>query len=91
MNKPVKGSDPGLLYVNSKIIQPEKLSNERYTRWYEETHIPDILKTAGIDEAHRWQALDPAAERPYLALYPLNDIGFLQSPEFKGIPVAPEI
>lgn len=84
MNKPAKGPDPGLLYVNSKIIQPDKLSPEQYTQWYEKTHIPDIFKTAGIDEAHRWQSLDPAAERPYLAMYPLSDIGFLQTPEFKG-------
>lgn len=84
MNKPLNGPDPGLLYVNSKIIQPDKLAPEQYTQWYEETHIPDIFQTAGIDEAYRWQALDPAAERPYLALYPLNDVGFLQSPEFKG-------
>ncbi|KAK4496019.1 hypothetical protein PRZ48_013288 [Zasmidium cellare] len=87
MNKPASGPDPGLLYVNSKIIQPDKLSPEQYTRWYEETHIPDIFQTAGIDQAYRWQALDPAAERPYLALYPLKDTNFLQSSEFKAIPV----
>lgn len=84
MNKPAKGPNPGLLYVNSKIVQPDKLSPEQYTQWYEKTHIPDILETDGIEEAHRWQTLDPNAERPYLALYPLNDIDFLQSPAFTG-------
>ena len=31
--------------------------------------------------------MDPAAERPYLALYPLEDLGFLQTDEFKAVPV----
>lgn len=84
MDKSAVGPDPGLLYVNSKIIQPDKLSPEQYTQWYEETHIPDIFRTSGIDEAYRWLALDPATDRPYLALYPLKDISFLQSPKFKG-------
>lgn len=85
MNKTATGPNPGLLYVHSKIIQPDKLSPEQYTEWYEQTHIPDIFQTAGIDQAFRWKALDPSAERPYLAMYPLKDISFLQSPEFKGI------
>lgn len=84
MDKKASGPNPGLLYVNSKIIQPDKLSSEEYSEWYEKTHIPDIFQTTGIDQAFRWQALDPSIERPYLALYPLRDIGFLQSPEFKG-------
>jgi hypothetical protein len=31
--------------------------------------------------------LDPAAERPYLALYPLKSLDFLETDEFKSIPV----
>ena len=35
MNKLASGTNPGLLYVASKIIQPRKLSTEQYTDWYE--------------------------------------------------------
>ena len=28
--------------------------------------------------------MDPNADRPYLVLYPLQDLDFLQSPEFAG-------
>ena len=31
--------------------------------------------------------MDPAAERPYLALYPLKSLDFLETDEFKSIPV----
>lgn len=70
------GANPGLLYVNSKIVKPDTLSPEQYTEWYEKVHIPDIFKTNGIDEAFRWEAvsspMNPEPERPYLALYPLK-------------------
>jgi len=80
---------PGLLYVNSKIISP-KLSSELFTKWYEDVHIPDIFVTSGIKTAFRYYTTSPdpsSVERPYLALYPLKDVSFLQTSEFKSIPV----
>nr|OQO26167.1 hypothetical protein B0A51_03886 [Rachicladosporium sp. CCFEE 5018] len=87
VDKTAEGKKPGLLFVNSKITKPDQLSDEQYTRWYEDTHIVDIFKTSGIKEAARWKALDPEQDRPYLALYPLEDLDFLNSDEFKAIPV----
>lgn len=84
VDKKLQGKKPGLLWVNSKITKPDELSTQAYTKWYEEVHIPDIFKTSGIKEAARWEAIDPSNERPYLALYPLEDLDFLQTDEFKG-------
>ncbi|EME77271.1 uncharacterized protein MYCFIDRAFT_83221 [Pseudocercospora fijiensis CIRAD86] len=89
MDKPLAGPNPGLLYVNSTIKDP-RLSEEASTEWYEGVHIPDVFKTSGSGaptKAYRWKASDPAAEKPYLALYPTADVDFLGSDEFKQIPV----
>ena len=87
-------SFPELLYVNSKITAPEKLSAELFTKWYNEVHIPDIFVTSGIKEAYRYYttASDPSTvERPYLALYPAKFAGYFQSKEFASIPVKSDI
>jgi hypothetical protein len=82
---------PGLFYVNSKITDPE-LTPQVFTRWYETVHIPDILATpspTGIKGAVRYHA--EHSDRPYLALYPLADVDFLESQEFHSIPVKSEL
>lgn len=84
---------PGLLYVNSKITS-SKLSPELFAKWYEDVHIPDIFETSGIKTAYRYYTTSPdpaAVERPYLALYPLRDVSFLQTAEFKSIPVQSDL
>lgn len=84
---------PGLLYVNSQI-DSAKISPEVFTKWYEDEHISDILRTSGMNSAYRYYttSTEEAKEeepnsRPYLALYPLEDISFLETEEFKSIPV----
>ena len=80
---------PGLLYVNSQI-DSAKISPEVFTEWYEDEHISDVLRTSGINSAYRYYTTSKEEEpnsRPYLALYPLEDISFLQTEEFKSIPV----
>ena len=84
-----RASGPGLLYVNSKVTSPD-LSPELFTEWYQDIHIRDIFLTSGIKSAFRYytQSSEPATiERPYLALYPLKDVAFLYSAEFRAIPV----
>jgi len=75
---------PGLLLVNSKITNPI-LNEETFIKWYSTEHIPEILETSGVKSALRFQNKDLKAERPYLVLYPMENIGFLQSDEFKKI------
>lgn len=78
---------PGILYVNSKITD-RALSTDLFTKWYEEVHIPDIFETGGIKTAFRYYSTNgDGVERPYLALYPVKDVAFLQSNEFLSIPV----
>lgn len=87
-------TEPELLYVNSKIVEPSRLSPELFTSWYNDVHIPDIFETTGIREAFRYYttAEDPSSiERPYLALYPIKSKGFLQSAEFHAIPVQSDV
>lgn len=76
---------PGLLFVNSRISRPDLLDEEAFMKWYGEDHISDILKTSGIKSALCFKNADPAAEKPYLVLYPMQDIGFIQGDEFKKI------
>lgn len=78
---------PGILFVNSKITSDD-LTPEIFREWYEGVHIPDIFVTSGIKSAFRYQSTTPAkVERPFLALYPVKDVQWLYSDEFKSIPV----
>ena len=74
---------PGLFLVNSKITRPDILNEESFIKWYSDDHIPEILGTSGVKSALRFKNADPKAYRPYLVLYPMDDIGFTQSDEFK--------
>ena len=77
----------GLLWVNSKITKPESITPTNFDKWYNDVHIPDIFKSGGIFSAYRYKNIDPAADRPYFALYPVPDIKFLGSEGFDKIPV----
>jgi hypothetical protein len=78
---------PGILFVNSKITS-DTLSPEVFTAWYEGAHIPDILDTSGIKSAFLYKSSTPdKVERPFLALYPVKDVQWLYSDEFKSIPL----
>ncbi|KAH6672053.1 hypothetical protein B0J14DRAFT_639994 [Halenospora varia] len=81
-------SQTGLLWVNSKITNPSDISPQNFKSWYEEEHIPDVFATKQIHSACRYQNIDPSANRPYLALYPVPDMKFLGSQQFLDIPVA---
>lgn len=77
---------PGIFWVAAKIINPE-LTPAVLETWYDEVHFPDIIKTSGMKTTLRYDALDPAADRPFFYYYPMRDIAFLQSPEFLAIPI----
>jgi hypothetical protein len=82
-------SGPGILWINSKIDAPDQISPELYKEWYETVHIPDIIaaKPGGIIASSRYECMDPARKAPYLAVYSVPDLGFLQTPEFKAVPM----
>jgi hypothetical protein len=83
---------PGILLVASKIKDLAVLDRETFRRWYEEVHVPDILATSGIDSAFRFVSPTPEeVEQPYLALYPIKDLGWLAEDEFWSIPLHSDI
>ncbi|CRK13335.1 hypothetical protein BN1723_009977 [Verticillium longisporum] len=84
-DQPIAGR--GILYVNSKIARPDLINEEQYMNWYDNDHIAEILETSAMKTAFRYKDVDPSAERPFLAMYPLDDIAFMQTDEFKNIRV----
>ncbi|KAF2788681.1 hypothetical protein K505DRAFT_314477 [Melanomma pulvis-pyrius CBS 109.77] len=77
-------SGPGIMWVNSVPKLP--LSEGTFNEWYEKIHIPDIIKAKpspeGCIAAWRFKSRDPSRARPYLALYAVPDMAFIQSSEF---------
>ncbi|KUJ07859.1 uncharacterized protein LY89DRAFT_725586 [Mollisia scopiformis] len=67
-------TDPGILWVTSKITHPDHLSEQTYLNWYDNEHIPEVLSVTPIASLLRFRNLDPNAERPYLATCPLQDM-----------------
>ncbi|GKZ67390.1 hypothetical protein AnigIFM50267_001778 [Aspergillus niger] len=79
----------GLLYAASRINPPSKISADVFNAWYDGVHVPDVLKTSGINTAVRYEtAVVPQDSSPwaFLALYPVPDIEFLNTEEFASIP-----
>jgi hypothetical protein len=78
---------PGLFFVNSKITHPETLNEETFINWYSNEHIPEVLDTSIAHSAFRFKNADQKANRPYLVMYSMDDIGLTQSEVFKKINV----
>jgi len=100
---PANMSGKGLMFVNSRITSP-LLDEATFLKWYDEDHIPEILATGGmptairfIDEGARAQLKDhgndspsPAA-RPYLHVYPVQDVAFFRTSQFADIGVTSDL
>jgi hypothetical protein len=89
-------SGPGIIWTASKLEATDKVPPELFKKWYETVHIPEIIavKPGGVVAASRYQCMDPERAAPYLAVYSLPDLGYLQTPEFKSVsmsdPMLPE-
>jgi hypothetical protein len=57
----------GLLIVESRPVSPDDAVS--YHDWYDNTHIPEILKVAGFRAARRLAALDGDT---FLAVYEID-------------------
>lgn len=83
---PVSGR--GIIYVNSGIERTDVLDEETFMNWYDNDHIAEVIETSGVSSAWRFKSPEPdKVDKPYLAMYPLEDIGFTQTEEFKKIRV----
>ncbi|KAK6063489.1 putative alpha/beta hydrolase [Seiridium cupressi] len=78
-------SGPGCLYVESRISKPGILDEKTYLKWYGEDHIVDLLQISGIGSARVLKDVNPDADKPYLVLYPLDDLGIMKSDDMKNI------
>lgn len=81
----------GMFCVNSKVSRPDVLDVSTFIKWYDDDHIPEVIETSGIKSARRFIDIDPEADMPYLAMYPMDDLGFTQSEEFRKIRVTSDI
>jgi hypothetical protein len=92
MTAPPPMSGPGLLFVMARISRKDIMDEPTYMNWYDNDHIAEIIETSGFNSAFRFIRKDrDTASFPYLALYPMDDVAFLHSPEFKKIRVHSEL
>jgi hypothetical protein len=59
----------GIMLVHSQPSSPEEA--DAYHRWYDDSHIPEILEVDGFASARRLQA---AGGESYLVVYEVEDI-----------------
>jgi hypothetical protein len=59
----------GILLVQSRPSSPADI--DAYRRWYDETHIPEILAIDGFSAARRLAAGDGAS---YVVVYEVDDV-----------------
>ncbi|KAH7138556.1 hypothetical protein B0J11DRAFT_424236 [Dendryphion nanum] len=79
---------PGIMWVNSVPKAP--LAHSAFNEWYQAVHIPDIVSakppnSSGCVAAWRYKCQDGSRRRPYLALYSIPDMSFVQSAAFSTI------
>lgn len=92
---------PGILFVASKVLHPNKLHPLDFTDWYENTHIQEVQSTGGISGSQRYESLpfhnefrDPSSinktrnrgfDYDFVTVYNMPDLAFRDSPAFKGL------
>jgi len=64
--------------------------DEKFNKWYNEVHIPMIMKYKGVKKVTRYKVIEPGQARPkYIAVYEYDNIedlnGMMGSPEFKAV------
>ena len=72
----------GLMFVSSRVLDESKTSDEKFNRFYSKEHLPDVLNYGMCKVAVRYKNTNTSSSMPYLALYPLEDAAFLESPKF---------
>jgi hypothetical protein len=90
----------GILYVRSSIARSAHgiLDEKTFLEWYDEDHIAEVVSTSGIRSGFRYiddaktSALgDSTNSKPFLAFYPMDDMSFTLSEEFRRIKVKSDI
>lgn len=90
---------PGMLFVRSRISPTSKniLDEGTFLKWYDDEHIAKVVSTSGIQSAFRYVDVskslptgDSQNLKPFLAVYPMRELAFTLSDEFKRINVKSE-
>ena len=77
--------DKSILFIVGTQCQPEV--EEKFNTWYNEIHIPMLLKFKGIKEATRYKIIDKTEAYPkYLAIYK-----FESQNAFEAFETSPEL
>ncbi|MCV7377674.1 hypothetical protein BST11_03360 [Mycobacterium alsense] len=58
----------GIMYVESQPSSPDR--EQEYNTWYDEVHLPELLKIDGIVSARRLRPVD--GKGPYVAIYEIE-------------------
>lgn len=74
----------GILF--SQMEPPAELERE-FNDWYETEHIPVRLALPGFAAATRYIAI--GANRQYLAIYDISDLGVLEDPAYQRLKTSP--
>ena len=64
------------MVVNGEIAEEQR---EAWDRWYDETHLPEILRCPGFVRAHRYVS---AEGNRFMTVYELSDPAAMESAEF---------
>ncbi|KAI1431286.1 hypothetical protein GGR50DRAFT_680298 [Xylaria sp. CBS 124048] len=70
----------GLMFVESRVRDPHKTSDELYNRFYNEEHLPHVIASGQPKIALRYKNVKEGAAVPYIALYPVDDTSAIPSP-----------
>ena len=78
---------PGMLWVNSDVLNPTHLSKASFDSWYCDEHILDVVSKSGIKHAYRYETdpSSPARRLSFLTIYGMDDIDFTETQEFKSL------
>ena len=71
----------------SRVRSPPRISVDGFHAWYDNVHVPDVLKTSAVSTAYRYHAASETASWPFLAIYPVHDLPqFTTKGEYTSIP-----
>jgi hypothetical protein len=85
---------PGLAFVRSRIAESAKtvLDEQTFLHWYDDEFLADVVTTSGVRSGFRYIDVhktspcgDKTNPKPYLAFYPMEDLAFALSDEFRNI------
>ena len=63
-------------FLLMSLNSPSEGQEDEYNKWYEETHIPEILSVPGVKSAKRYKSiggsLTEKVKAPYVAIYEIE-------------------